>query len=126
MSTTPAPVPAPEPDPAPAPAPAQKTQPVRNVMAAVTVLGVIVTALQAVNWADHPSWQSIAGTVVSALLAAFGGYMIKFLPAKVIPFIDALIYRDASGKNVAGPAAALPNGTPAQVVAVPPAGSTGA
>ena len=106
--------------PTPPEKPAQKTQPVRNVLAVLAVLGVVVTSLQGIDWASHPSWQSIVGTLVSALMTAFGAYMIKYLPTQVVPFIDALIYRDASGNSVARPAAPLPNGTPAKAAPVDP------
>lgn len=96
----------------------QKTQPVRNMQLILMAVGVVATALQAVNWADHPSWQSVAGTVVSALFTAFSGYLSKWLPGLVVPLRDTAVYVDQNGNSVAGPAAPIPDGQPAQAVQV--------
>lgn len=95
---------------------AQKTQPVRIVQGVIAAVSVVVTALGAVSWADNPSWTTVVLTVLPALSAAYAAYQAVVLPQKVVPVKDTASYIDVNGKEVAGPASALPDGSATKTI----------
>lgn len=88
-----------------APTPYTKPQPVMIVQAIIAAGSVVITALGAINWADHPSWPAVAVTLLPALSAAYTAYQAIMLPKKVVPLSDTVHYIDENGQTVDGPAA---------------------
>lgn len=98
----------------------QKAQPVRNVQRISAVIAAVGGALvlPSALGADDTVSRVFAWIVFVLSVAKVGldAYQSQALPAQVVPFEDTAAYVDASGAQVAGPAAPQANGTAVEIV----------